>query len=223
VNGLRKKTCAPTQSERAGATAVKASRYHGSLQRRPMITQSADGPAGQLWSSLGGVAGMDHLAPPMAEDQPMYEAMVTNMWLAAHTETVTLSSLVLCDAFRHPAMLAREAVAIDHASGGRYELGLGWGSVPAEFEVYALTDGLRNSGSNARPVSPIINAEGSFRFSRGFRLGPALAICCCRLARDFGLAKGIGSRHPGARVSRERLSYGLGRTRPRAVVRDSPD
>lgn len=66
----------------------------------------------------------------------MYEAMVTNTWLAAHTENLTLSTLVLCDAFRHPAMLAREAVSIDHASGGRYELGLGWGSVPAEFEVF---------------------------------------------------------------------------------------
>jgi alkanesulfonate monooxygenase SsuD/methylene tetrahydromethanopterin reductase-like flavin-dependent oxidoreductase (luciferase family) len=56
--------------------------------------------------------------------------------LAAHTSTITLSTLVLCDAFRHPAMLAREAVSIDHASGGRYELGLGWGSVPSEFEVF---------------------------------------------------------------------------------------
>jgi alkanesulfonate monooxygenase SsuD/methylene tetrahydromethanopterin reductase-like flavin-dependent oxidoreductase (luciferase family) len=83
-----------------------------------------------------GIAGMDHLAPPGAEDQPMYEAMVTNTWLAAHTSTITLSTLVLCDAFRHPAMLAREAVSIDHASGGRYELGLGWGSVPSEFEVF---------------------------------------------------------------------------------------
>ena len=83
-----------------------------------------------------GIAGMDHLAPPGAEDQPMYEAMVTNTWLAAHTSTLTLSTLVLCDAFRHPAMLAREAVSLDHASGGRYELGLGWGSVPSEFEVY---------------------------------------------------------------------------------------
>jgi alkanesulfonate monooxygenase SsuD/methylene tetrahydromethanopterin reductase-like flavin-dependent oxidoreductase (luciferase family) len=83
-----------------------------------------------------GIAGMDHLAPPGAEDQPMYEAMVTNTWLAAHTSTLKLSSLVLCDAFRHPAMLAREAVSIDHASGGRYELGLGWGSVPSEFAVY---------------------------------------------------------------------------------------
>jgi alkanesulfonate monooxygenase SsuD/methylene tetrahydromethanopterin reductase-like flavin-dependent oxidoreductase (luciferase family) len=83
-----------------------------------------------------GIAGMDHLAPPAAEDQPMYEAMVTNTWLAAHSERLTLSTLVLCDAFRHPAVLAREAVSLDHASGGRYELGLGWGSVPAEFEVF---------------------------------------------------------------------------------------
>jgi alkanesulfonate monooxygenase SsuD/methylene tetrahydromethanopterin reductase-like flavin-dependent oxidoreductase (luciferase family) len=83
-----------------------------------------------------GIAGMDHLAPPGAEDQPMYEAMVANTWLAAHTSTLTLSTLVLCDAFRHPTMLAREAVSLDHASGGRYELGLGWGSVPSEFEVF---------------------------------------------------------------------------------------
>ena len=87
-------------------------------------------------AGFGGIAGMDHLAPPLADDQPMYEAMVTNTWLAAHTSTLTISSLVLCDSFRHPAMLAREAVSIDHASGGRYELGIGWGSVPAEFETF---------------------------------------------------------------------------------------
>jgi alkanesulfonate monooxygenase SsuD/methylene tetrahydromethanopterin reductase-like flavin-dependent oxidoreductase (luciferase family) len=85
-----------------------------------------------------GMAGMDHLAPPMAEDQPMYEAMVTNAWVAAHTEKLTVGSLVLCDSFRHPAMLAREAVSIDHASGGRFELGIGWGSVPTEFDVYGI-------------------------------------------------------------------------------------
>ncbi|MFM8303039.1 MAG: LLM class flavin-dependent oxidoreductase [Actinomycetota bacterium] len=83
-----------------------------------------------------GITGMDHLAPPMAEDQPMFEAMVTSTWIAAHTSTLRVGSLVLCDAFRHPAMLAREAVSIDHASGGRYELGIGWGSVPTEFTVF---------------------------------------------------------------------------------------
>lgn len=85
-----------------------------------------------------GTTGMDHLAPPMAEDQPMFEAMVTNTWIAAHTSTLRVGSLVLCDAFRHPAMLAREAVSIDHASGGRFELGIGWGSVPTEFPVYGV-------------------------------------------------------------------------------------
>ena len=62
-----------------------------------------------------GLSGMDHLVPPLADDQPMYEAIVTSTWLAAHTERLRLGSLVLCDAFRHPAVLAREAVSIDHA------------------------------------------------------------------------------------------------------------
>ena len=85
-----------------------------------------------------GITGMDHLAPPMADEQPMYEAMVTTTWMAAHTERICVGSLVLCDAFRHPAVLAREAVSIDHASGGRFELGIGWGSVPAELGTFGV-------------------------------------------------------------------------------------
>ncbi len=83
-----------------------------------------------------GMTGMDHLEPPMAADQPMYEAIVTSTWIAAHTSRLNIGSLVLCDAFRHPAVLARQAVSIDHASGGRYELGIGWGSVPQEFATF---------------------------------------------------------------------------------------
>jgi alkanesulfonate monooxygenase SsuD/methylene tetrahydromethanopterin reductase-like flavin-dependent oxidoreductase (luciferase family) len=83
-----------------------------------------------------GITGMDHLAPPMADEQPMFEAMITTAWLAAHTERMRVGSLVLCDAFRHPAVLARQAVSLDHASGGRFELGIGWGSVPAEFATF---------------------------------------------------------------------------------------
>jgi alkanesulfonate monooxygenase SsuD/methylene tetrahydromethanopterin reductase-like flavin-dependent oxidoreductase (luciferase family) len=85
-----------------------------------------------------GITGMDHLAPPLADEQPMYEAVVTSAWLAAHTERMRVGSLVLCDAFRHPAVLARQAVSIDHASGGRYELGIGWGSVPDELATFGL-------------------------------------------------------------------------------------
>ena len=68
----------------------------------------------------------------------MFEPMITNAWLAARTERLRVGSLVLCDSFRHPAVLAREAVTVDHASGGRFELGIGWGSVPTELEAFGI-------------------------------------------------------------------------------------
>ncbi len=89
-------------------------------------------------TGFAGMAGMDHLAPPNAEASPMFEAMVTNAWIAAQTSDLQVGSLVLCDSFRHPVMLAREAVSIDHASSGRFELGIGWGSVPAELEAFGV-------------------------------------------------------------------------------------
>jgi len=69
----------------------------------------------------------------------MYEALTTNAWLLARTERLVQGQLVLCDAFRHPAVLAREAVTLDHASGGRFELGIGWGSVVEEFTTYGVS------------------------------------------------------------------------------------
>jgi alkanesulfonate monooxygenase SsuD/methylene tetrahydromethanopterin reductase-like flavin-dependent oxidoreductase (luciferase family) len=85
-----------------------------------------------------GMALMDHFAPPLAEQHSMYEAMATAGWLLASTRTLKLSHLVLCDTFRRPAMLARQAVTLDHASGGRFELGIGWGSVPDEFDRFGI-------------------------------------------------------------------------------------
>jgi alkanesulfonate monooxygenase SsuD/methylene tetrahydromethanopterin reductase-like flavin-dependent oxidoreductase (luciferase family) len=84
---------------------------------------------------------MDHLAPPLAQAQPLWEAMTLATWVAAHTERLTVGHLVLCDAFRHPAQLAREALTIDHATSGRFELGLGSGSVPAEFRRFGFDTG----------------------------------------------------------------------------------
>jgi alkanesulfonate monooxygenase SsuD/methylene tetrahydromethanopterin reductase-like flavin-dependent oxidoreductase (luciferase family) len=89
-------------------------------------------------AGFAGIAGMDHLAPPGAEQHSMYEAMVTTTWLAAHTERLTVGSLVLCDAFHHPAVLARQAVSLDHASGGRFELGIGWGSWADDFSRFGV-------------------------------------------------------------------------------------
>jgi alkanesulfonate monooxygenase SsuD/methylene tetrahydromethanopterin reductase-like flavin-dependent oxidoreductase (luciferase family) len=87
-----------------------------------------------------GVALMDHMAPPMAEDKPMYEAIPTAAWLAARTERLVVGHLVLCDRFREPAVLARQAVTIDHFSGGRFEVGIGAGSVPEELSAFGMGD-----------------------------------------------------------------------------------
>lgn len=85
-----------------------------------------------------GMAFMDHLAPPGALDQDMWEAMSTAAWVLARTTALEVGHLVLCDSLRHPALLARQATSLDHASGGRFELGIGWGSVPAELETFGI-------------------------------------------------------------------------------------
>ena len=48
--------------------------------------------------------------------------------------------MVLCNSFRHPALLAKMSATLDHLSGGRLELGLGWGSVPDELAAFGIGD-----------------------------------------------------------------------------------
>jgi alkanesulfonate monooxygenase SsuD/methylene tetrahydromethanopterin reductase-like flavin-dependent oxidoreductase (luciferase family) len=112
----------------------------------------------------------------------MFEAIVTTTWLAAHTERIRLGSLVLCDSFRLPALLARQAVSIDHASGGRYELGIGWGSVPEEFAAFGVgsaeprqrVDRLRETLEVVRALwaGETVDYEGRYHQLRGARQEP---------------------------------------------------
>lgn len=92
-------------------------------------------------SGFDGIAFIDHLEAPGATDQGIWEAMTVATWVAAHTERMRIGHLVLCDAFRHPAVLAKEAVTLAEASGGRFELGMGWGSWPQEFGRFGLENG----------------------------------------------------------------------------------
>jgi alkanesulfonate monooxygenase SsuD/methylene tetrahydromethanopterin reductase-like flavin-dependent oxidoreductase (luciferase family) len=84
-------------------------------------------------SGFDGIAFIDHLEAPGLPGESIWEAMGIATWVAAKTERLRIGHLVLCDAFRHPAVLAKQAVTLSDASGGRFELGLGSGSWPAEF------------------------------------------------------------------------------------------
>jgi alkanesulfonate monooxygenase SsuD/methylene tetrahydromethanopterin reductase-like flavin-dependent oxidoreductase (luciferase family) len=87
-------------------------------------------------AGFDGIAIMDHLAPPGVPHSGTYDAFVMATAIAMVTERIRIGHLVLCGSFRHPAMLAKEAVTLDHISSGRFDLGIGWGSVPDELERF---------------------------------------------------------------------------------------
>jgi alkanesulfonate monooxygenase SsuD/methylene tetrahydromethanopterin reductase-like flavin-dependent oxidoreductase (luciferase family) len=92
-------------------------------------------------SGFDGVAFFDHLETPGAPQFPVWEAMGIATWVAAKTKTLRVGHLVLCNAFRHPAVLAKQAVTLAEASEGRFELGLGSGSMPDELAKFNLAGG----------------------------------------------------------------------------------
>ena len=61
--------------------------------------------------------------------------------LASVTERVRLGTLVLSASFRHPAILAKTATAIDLLSGGRLDLGIGSGWYEDEFHAFGYDFG----------------------------------------------------------------------------------
>jgi alkanesulfonate monooxygenase SsuD/methylene tetrahydromethanopterin reductase-like flavin-dependent oxidoreductase (luciferase family) len=91
-------------------------------------------------NGFDGVSLMDHLAPPALPASDLYDCFVTAAAVATATTTVSITPLVTCASFRHPAVLAKIAVSLDHLSNGRFELGIGWGSVPAELGMYGVHD-----------------------------------------------------------------------------------
>jgi probable F420-dependent oxidoreductase len=66
------------------------------------------------------------------------EPLATLAVLAGSTTKVRLGTMVLCNEFRHPVVLAKQAATVDIASGGRLELGIGAGWYEREFEMAGL-------------------------------------------------------------------------------------
>jgi alkanesulfonate monooxygenase SsuD/methylene tetrahydromethanopterin reductase-like flavin-dependent oxidoreductase (luciferase family) len=80
----------------------------------------------------------DHLIQPSRPTGPYFEGWTLLAGLAARTERIRIGVLVSCNTFRHPALVAKEAITIDHISNGRLEVGLGAGWYVPEHEMFGI-------------------------------------------------------------------------------------
>lgn len=87
-------------------------------------------------AGLDSVWSCDHFTNPHRPGEPWFEGWSSLMGLAMATSRVRIGLLVGAITSRHPALLAKHAQAVDHASGGRLEVGLGAGGAEADQPMW---------------------------------------------------------------------------------------
>jgi F420-dependent oxidoreductase-like protein len=85
---------------------------------------------------------MDHFATLGGRDDgPIFEAWTLLAAMAAATSRTRIGCAVTGNTYRHPAVLAKAAVTVDHLSGGRLEFGIGAGWAENEHTMLGLPFG----------------------------------------------------------------------------------
>lgn len=80
----------------------------------------------------------DHFVRTAQPDSPYFESWTLLSALALVAPRPRIGVLVSSNTFRHPSLLAKQAITLDHISGGRLELGLGAGWYRPEHEMFGL-------------------------------------------------------------------------------------
>ncbi|HUG33897.1 MAG TPA: TIGR03560 family F420-dependent LLM class oxidoreductase [Anaerolineales bacterium] len=116
----------------------------------PEIAIMIEGQYGLTWSrwqkiarlveELGfvGLYRSDHFTNASPPDLESLELWTSLTWLADNTKRIEFGPLVTPFSFRHPAMTARMASAVDDLSGGRLTLGLGAGWQDREHQLFGF-------------------------------------------------------------------------------------
>lgn len=80
----------------------------------------------------------DHFQRPSRPDDPCLEGWTTLAALAALTSQARLGLLVTSNTFRHPSLVAKQALTVDQISDGRLEVGLGTGWFEPEHDRFGI-------------------------------------------------------------------------------------
>lgn len=105
-----------------------------SAENLKVVTQKAE--------TLGydSVWGNDHITKQTylknRGEPNFFEPLVVFSNLAAFTKRVILGTGVIIGPMRNPVILAKQAISLDHVSGGRFVLGVGLGAYKEEFEAF---------------------------------------------------------------------------------------
>ena len=79
---------------------------------------------------------VDHMWTGGMPDLDHHECLALMAGLAAKTEKIRIGTLVMCNSYRNPALLAKTLTTIDHISNGRLEIGYGAGWMDKEYKAY---------------------------------------------------------------------------------------
>ncbi len=91
----------------------------------------------------------DHFTDPVNPTGHWFESWTLLASLAVITEKIRIGTLVSSIPLRNPAILARQALTIDHISNGRLELGIGTG-VPGNIDPVYKMIGIENWSGKER-------------------------------------------------------------------------
>lgn len=110
----------------------------GVMLRQQKIDFSQIRETAELCDLLGyhSVWFYDHILGMGAIHMDIYEAWTSMAALASTTDEIKIGTMVLCNSFRPPALLAKMASTLDVISNGRLEFAMGAGWFEAEYKAY---------------------------------------------------------------------------------------